>query len=116
MRLGIASALSHNSPQQWAEQLKAIGCKSTVFPLNCNDDKVLVRAYVEAAKENDIVIAEVGIWNNMLDSNLEKRKVNIDYAIRQIKFADEIVLVCAVNIAETPHGPRWAAGYRDNFS
>ena len=116
MRLGLASPLSHNNPEHWAKQLKGLGCKAVTFPLNCNDDKGKVREYVSAARENDLVIAEVGIWNNMLDSDPEKRKVNIDYAIRQLMFADEIGAVCAVNIAGTPHGPRWDGGYRENFS
>lgn len=116
MRLGLASPLTHNSPEQWAKQLAELGCGCAPFPLNCNDDKEKVKACVEAARENDIVIAEVGIWNNMLDSDPEKRKENIDYAIRQLMFADEIGAVCAVNIAGTPHGPRWDGGYRDNYS
>ncbi len=116
MRLGISSALSHTSPAHWAKQLRELGCRSAVFPVNCDSDKDTIRAYAEAAKENDLVIAEVGIWNNMLDADPEKRKANLDYAIRQIILADEIGATCAVNIAGTPHGPRWDGGYRDNFS
>jgi len=81
MRLGIASSLHHESPQQWALQLKNLGCKCAVFPLNCNDSKDKIKAYAECAKENDLVIAEVGIWNNMLDSDPEVRKINTDYNI-----------------------------------
>lgn len=116
MRLGIASSLHHESPQQWALQLKNLGCKCAVFPLNCNDSKDKIKAYAECAKENDLVIAEVGIWNNMLDPDPEVRKINTDYNIRQLILADEIGAVCAVNIAGTPHGPRWDGGYRENFS
>lgn len=116
MRLGISSALAHTSPEHWAIQLKELGCRSVVFPVNCNAEKDIIRAYADAARENDLVIAEVGIWNNMLDADMEKRKANIDYAIRQLILADEIGAVCAVNIAGTPHGPRWDGGYRDNFS
>ena len=116
MRLALSSALKHESPQQWAKKHKDLGCGAVVFPLTCNDDKEKVKAYVEAAGENDLLIAEVGIWNNMLDADLEKRKAAIDYNIRQLKFADEIGAICAVNIAGTPHGPRWDGGYRENFS
>ena len=116
MRIGLATPLSHESPKHWAKQLKELGCRCVSFHLNCNDDKGKVNAYLDAAKENDLVIAEVGIWNNMLDADTEKRKAAIDYAIRQIIFADEIGAVCTVNIAGTPHGPRWDGGYRDNFS
>ncbi len=116
MRIGLASPLKHDNPQHWAKQFRELGCGSVVFPLNCNSDKGLVKEYVDAARENDLVIAEVGIWNNMLDSDVDKRKAAIDYNIRQLIFADEIGAVCAVNIAGTPHGPRWDGGYRENFS
>lgn len=116
MRLGLSSPLRHDSPRHWAKQLKELGCGCVNFPLGCNDDKDKVKAYVEAAGEHDLVIAEVGIWNNMLDADLERRKAAIDYNIRQLIFADEIGAVCAVNIAGTPHGPRWDGGYRENFS
>lgn len=116
MRLGLSSPLTHKDPIHWAKQLKELGCGSVNFPLNCNDDREKIKAYVDAAKENDLVIAEVGIWNNMLDADLEKRKIALDYNIRQLMFADEIGAICAVNVAGTPHGPRWDGGYRDNFS
>jgi len=116
MRVGLASPLNHNNAQHWAKQLRELGCGCVNFPLNCNDDKDRVKAYVDAARENDLVIAEVGVWNNMLDSDTEKRKAAIDYNIRQLIFADEIGAVCAVNVAGTPHGPRWDGGYRENFS
>lgn len=116
MRIGLASPLKHDSPEHWAKRHKELGCGCVNFPLNCNSDKELVSRYVQAAKENDLIIAEVGIWNNMLDADEEKRKAAIDYNIRQLIFADEIGAVCAVNIAGTPHGPRWDGGYRENFS
>lgn len=116
MRLGIASSLNHTSPEHWARQLSELGCKSAVFPLNCNSDKALIKEYAQAAKENDIVIAEVGIWNNMLDKDSEQRKKNIDYNIRQLILADEIGAVCAVNIAGTPYAERWDGPHKLNFS
>ncbi len=116
MRLGLSSPLCHTSPEHWAKQMKELGCGCVNFPLNCNSDRSLVNEYVACAKENDLVIAEVGIWNNMLDADPEKRKQNIDYSIRQIIFADEIGAVCTVNVAGTPHGPRCDGAYKGNFS
>ena len=116
MKIGLSSGLTHTTPQHWAQQLKGLGCKSVTFPVNCNSDKDIIRAYADAANEAGLVIAEVGIWNNMLDQDPEKRKVALDYNIRQLILADEIGALCAVNVAGTPHGPRWDGGYRDNFS
>lgn len=116
MRLGLSSPLKHDSPEQWAKRMKELGCGAVNFPLNCNADKSRISEYAHAAKENDLVIAEVGVWNNMLDRDPEKRKSALDYNIRQLILADEIGAVCAVNVAGTPHGPRWDGGYRENFS
>lgn len=116
MRLGLSSPLSHSSPKQWAKRMNELGCGCVNFPLNCNADKSAISAYADAAKEHDLVIAEVGVWNNMLDADPERRKRAIDYNIRQLILADEIGAVCAVNVAGTPHGPRWDGGYRENFS
>lgn len=116
MRLGLSSPLKHENPKQWAKLHKSLGCGCVNFPLNCYADKNLIKAYADAANEAGLVIAEVGIWNNMLDADPEKRKSAIDYNIRQLILADEIGAVCAVNVAGTPHGPRWDGGYRENFS
>ena len=56
MKLGIASSLHHESPLQWAVQLKNLGCKSVVFPLNCNDSKDRINAYAETAKEQGLTL------------------------------------------------------------
>lgn len=116
MRIGLSSPLAHASPEEWAKNMKALGCKAVNFPLNCNSDPALIKAYADLAKEKDLVIAEVGVWNNMLERDPEKRKANLEYNIRQLILADEIGAVCAVNVAGTPHGPRWDGGYRENFS
>ena len=102
MKIGLSSGLTHTNPQHWAQQLKGLGCKSVTFPVNCNSDKDIIRAYADAANEAGLVIAEVGIWNNMLDQDPEKRKVALDYNIRQLILADEIGALCAVNVAGTP--------------
>ena len=88
MRIGLSSSLAHTSPEEWAKNMKALGCRAVNFPLNCNCDPSLIKAYADAAKENDLVIAEVGVWNNMLERDPEKRKANLDYNIRQLILAD----------------------------
>lgn len=116
MKLGLSSPLSHKSPKDWAQRMVSLGCGAVNFPLNCNCDSSLIKEYAHAAHENGLIIAEVGVWNNMLDRDPEKRRSAIDYNIRQLIMADEIGAVCAVNVSGTPHGPRWDGGYRENFS
>ena len=116
MILGISSGLEHNGPEDWAAKHKALGLKCVNFPVTCDEGREKYMAYKTAADKAGLKIAEVGIWRNTLAADPAERKKWIDYAVNQLKMADEIGALCAVNVAGTPHGPRWDGGYRDNFS
>ncbi len=115
MRLGTSSPLQHSTVRQWAEKQVALGCRSLVFPLSSDDPKEKISEYVKAAKENDLLIAEVGIWRNAMAVDPKERKEMRDYAVAQLKLADRIGDRCAVNVAGAI-GPRWDGHYRENFT
>ena len=116
MYLGISSRLEHSSPQDWASKHKALGLKSVNFPVSFTDGEDVFMAYKKAADEAGLSIAEVGVWRNTLAADPQERRRWIDYAIGQLRMADEIGSTCCVNVAGTPYGPRWDGGYRENFS
>lgn len=116
MYLGISSSLEHGSPEEWANKHKALGLKTVVFPVCCDDGEETIMAYKKAADEAGLTIAEVGVWRNTLAADPDERKRWIDYAIRQLRMADAIGAACCVNVVGTPYGARWDGGYRDNFS
>lgn len=116
MILGLSCPLQHNSPQEWAMKHRALGCKAVVFPVDCNADSKLIAEYKDAAVNEDLTIAEVGIWKNVLAADKEERLDAVNYAVRQLRLADHIGAKCCVNITGTPHGPRWDGGYADNYS
>lgn len=115
MRLGISSSLCTDSADIWAKHHAELGLKSVVFPLNCEAPDSLVDEFVAKAKENDLLIAEVGIWRNALSSDPEERRKNLEYSINQLRLADRIGARCCVNVAGSK-GSRWDGGYRENFS
>ena len=115
MRLGVSTSFEHISPQEWLEKNKRLGLKSVVFPTNCEADDSLIKEYSSLADKNDITIAEVGIWRNTLAADKAERTRAMEYAINQLILADKIGAKCCVNVAGTPHGPRWDGGYRNNF-
>lgn len=115
MRLGTSSPLQHSTVRQWAEKQVALGCRSLVFPLSSDDPEEKISEYVKAAKENDLLIAEVGIWRNAMAVDQQERKEMRDYAVAQLKLADRIGARCAVNVAGAI-GPRWDGHYRENFT
>jgi sugar phosphate isomerase/epimerase len=116
MYLGISSSLEHGSPEEWANKHKALGLKTVVFPVCCDDGEETIMAYKKAADEVGLTIAEVGVWRNTLAADPDERKRWIAYAIRQLRMADAIGAACCVNVVGTPYGARWDGGYRDNFS
>lgn len=116
MKLGISSRLEHTSPQDWAAKHRALGLDCVNFPVGILDGEDTVMAYKKAADEANLTIAEVGIWRNTLAADPQERRKWIDYAVQQLRMADEIGALCCVNVVGTPYGPRWDGGYRGNFS
>lgn len=115
MRLGVASGLKHATPKEWAEKMKRLGCGSVTFPVDSSASEELVDAYCREAKENDLLIAEVGVWKNAIAEDKKEAEEAMDYSIRQLKLADRIGARCCVNIAGAV-GPRWDGAYKENFS
>lgn len=115
MRLGVSTSFTHSSPEDWLEKNKNLKLKSVVFPVSFDADESLIQQYAKLAVENDITIAEVGIWRNTLSADSDERKKMTEYAINQLRLADKIGAKCCVNVAGTPHGLRWDGGYRKNF-
>lgn len=101
MRLGAPIRDTH-SPEEWIAQLRAKGYRAAYCPLDETAPESLIAEYRQAARENDIVIAEVGIWNNMLTPDPEARARNIDRSIRRLMLADRIGAVCCVNVSGNP--------------
>lgn len=118
MRLGVSSSLNMVSPEKWAEAHTKVGCRSVVFPLDCTADRLLVDEYVSAAYENNLLIAEVGIWRNAIASDEKERLDNLKYSIGQLELAEYIGARCCVNVAGAAGaaGCRWDGGYKENFT
>ncbi|MBO4864658.1 MAG: sugar phosphate isomerase/epimerase [Eubacterium sp.] len=115
MRLGTSSPLSHNSPEEWAENQVKLGCATVNFPVMSDEPEEKIIAYKDAAESHGLTIAEVGIWRNALSQDPAERKVNMDYCVEQLRLADFLGARCAVNVAGA-FGPRWDGGYRENFT
>lgn len=116
MRLGISTSLYGLTPQQWADKMVDLGCRSVVFPVDHTADKALIDEYVAEAKSHDLLIAEVGVWRNAISEDKSEAAKNMEYSINQLKLADYVGARCCVNVAGAIGGPRWDGGYRENFS
>lgn len=115
MKLGVSSPLQHSSPKEWAQRHKELGLEVINFTPNCEDDPALVDEYIKEAKEQDLAMAEVGIWRNTLDPDEGNRRKAIRFAIGQLELADKINAGCCVNIIGA-RGAKWDGAYKDNYT
>ncbi len=114
MRLG-APVFDWTTPEEWALAHVKKGYGAAYWPLGDGAPESEEREYVMAAQAHGLVIAEVGIWNNLLDSDDARREENMQYAIRRLRIADRVGARCCVNISGSK-STYWDGPHPDNLS
>ena len=66
MRLGGPIFAKTDNPESWAAAVAAAGYRAAYCPVAPDADSNTIQAYAMAARQADIVIAEVGAWSNPL--------------------------------------------------
>ena len=94
MRFGGQIFKKWNTPEEWAQAAHEMGYSAVYFPVDYTADIKVIDGYKQAAKDADLVISEIGIWNNLLEANAEKRETNIQRAIHQLELADYVGANC----------------------
>jgi sugar phosphate isomerase/epimerase len=115
MRLGGPIFGGWNSPEEWIGLLKAEGYRSAFSPIGPEASDAEVREYRAAAARADILISEVGIWNNVLSPDPAERKRNIEHAKSCLDLAERIGANCTVNLAGT-RGLKWDGPHDQDYS
>lgn len=115
VRLGGPVQGKFNDPGEWVRAHKSLGYSAAYCPLQPGASPDLIKAYRNEAKKNNILIAEVGVWNNVMDQDENKRKENIRKNIDGLHLADEIGAGCCVNISGAI-GEIWDGPYAGNYS
>ena len=106
MRLGAPLFGSFATPEEWAAAHQARGYSAAFCPLGAEADEATVKAWVQAAADHDIVIAEVGAWSNPISPDDEQSKQAIAFCQQQLDLADRVGARCCVNIIGS-RGARW---------
>jgi sugar phosphate isomerase/epimerase len=78
-------------------------------------DDATIRAYEAAARDADIVIAEVGAWSNPVSPDPDTRKAAMAKCRRGLALADKIGALCCVNISGS-RGAIWDGPHPDNLT
>ncbi len=114
MRLG-APVYRWTTGEEWALQHVVKGYGAAYWPLPVDAPREREAEFCEAAARHDLVIAEVGIWNNLLDPDPEKAEQNMRYSIARMRQAERVGARCCVNISGSLSS-RWDGPHRDNLT
>jgi sugar phosphate isomerase/epimerase len=115
VRLGGPVFGEYDDPVQWVKAVKSLRYGAAYSPVNLGAAAEIIRSYRTEAKKNNIIISEIGVWNNLLDPNESVRKTAIEKNIVSLQLADEIGACCCVNISGAK-GEIWDGPYPGNYS
>lgn len=115
MRFGGFIFKPWNTPEEWAQAAIESGYSAVYFPVDYTAPQAEIDGYRDAARQADLVICEIGVWNNTLDRDPARRESAMDRAIHQLELADYVEANCCVNIAGS-YSEQWDGPHPDNFS
>src|SRR4030042_3802473 len=115
VRLGGPVPGKFDDPVQWVKAVKSLRYSAAICPVQPGAPSELIRSFSSVAKKNNILISEVGVWNNMLDPDETARKTAINKNVASLQLADEIGACCCVNISGAK-GEIWDGPYPGNYS
>ncbi|HWQ56829.1 MAG TPA: TIM barrel protein [Bryobacteraceae bacterium] len=116
MRLGAPVFLKTDDPAELAREHRRLGYSAAYCPNADAEDTVRTRAIEKAFAAENVVIAEVGAWRNMLDPDPAKRRENIHYVSRRLALAEAVGARCCVDIAGSFHPTVWYGPHPRNLS
>jgi sugar phosphate isomerase/epimerase len=106
MRFGGPIFQKTHAPDEWSAAVRAKGYRAAYCPVPPDTDDAAVRAYEDAARKADLVIAECGAWSNPLSKDEKIRSEALANCRRQLDLAERIGARCCVNIAGS-RGAKW---------
>jgi sugar phosphate isomerase/epimerase len=116
MRLGASLEIGSDDPEEIARAYAAAGYGAAVCPPLALEQGERIRAIRGAFRRYDVVLAEVGVWNNMLHPDPDRRAANVEANIHALALADEVGALCCVNIAGSFHPAHRDAPHPRNLS
>jgi sugar phosphate isomerase/epimerase len=115
VRLGGPVAGKFTDPAGWVKAVKELGYSAAYCPLQPGDDKELIKAFRTEAERSNIIISEVGVWNNPLSNDEKVRTEALKKNVDCMVLAEAIGAKCCVNISGA-RGEIWDGPYAGNYS
>ncbi len=116
IRLGGPVFLKSDDPAELAREHHRLGYSAAYCPRAKADDPARVREIERAFAAENVIIAEVGAWVNLLDPDEEKRRSNFRFVAERLALAEAVGARCCVDIAGSYHPKVWYGPHPDNLS
>lgn len=117
VRLGGPIFIKSDDPAVLAKAHRDIGYRAAYAPSGLSiNDKDRISAVRDEFARQDVVIAEVGAFNNTLDPDPNKRRQNIEFVIEKLALADLLGARNCVDIAGSFNPDVWYGPNPKNLS
>src|SRR5579872_1070305 len=116
IRLGGPIFLKSDDPSELAREHRRLGYSAAYCPEAKAEDTARVREIEKAFAAENVVIAEVGAWRNMLDPDAEKRASNLRYVTARLALAEAVGARCCPDIAGSYNPTVWYGPNPRNLS
>src|SRR5579872_2697800 len=107
IRLGGPIFLKSDDPRELAREHRRLGYSAAYCPLASPGDTDRIAAIQKGFAAENVVIAEVGAWKNMLDPDSDTRRANLHYVIERMALAEAVAARCCVDIAGSYNPKSW---------
>jgi sugar phosphate isomerase/epimerase len=107
LRLGGPIFLKSEDPAELARAHRALSYNAAYCPPASVAETERVKAIERAFTAENVVIAEVGAWRNMLEADEVKRRENLNYVIERLALAEAVGARNCVNIAGSFNPKQW---------
>jgi len=116
IRLGGPIFLKSDDPRELAREHRRLGYSAAYCPPAKADDTARVGEIEKAFAAENVVIADVGAWVNMLDPDTEKRAKNLRYVAERLALAECVGARCCPDIAGSYNPTVWYGPNPKNLS
>ncbi len=116
IRLGGPIFLKSDDPRELAREHRRLGYSAAYCPEAKLDDSARIREIEKAFAAENVVIAEVGAWVNMLDPDAQKRAKNLHYVSERLALAEAVGARCCPDIAGSYNPNVWYGPHPKNLS
>jgi sugar phosphate isomerase/epimerase len=116
VRLGGPIFEKSDDPEVLARAHRAKGYRAAYCPKLSVADADRIKETERAFARNDVAIAEVGRWVNLLDADPDKRRQNLATVTDGLALAEAIGARCCVDIAGSFSSTSWFGPHPDNLT